>query len=65
MEEKFNNIYSSVFDEKGNVKNCGREMCRELIRIANTIEPGTKHGDLETGFMHEQTMTRLYKKLHE
>lgn len=61
--DKFKIVYDKVFDSSGKDKNCGREQCRELIRLANTLEPGTSHGDLQTAFMKVDSIVALNSKL--
>lgn len=48
MSEKYNN----VFDENGEVKACGREACKELIRACMEKNPGVDFGNPETGMMN-------------
>lgn len=57
--------YKVVFDIEGNVKNCGREACRELIRRADEIDSGVSHGDLDTGYMDIVAIQRLYNAVKE
>lgn len=64
IETQFSSIYNSVFDTEENIKACGRETCRELIRVANKLEPGVVHGELQTGFMDSKTIIRLHNKLN-
>ena len=61
---KFCNLYLTVFDENGNVKNCGRALCQELILLADQIEQDVKHGDAYTGMMDTQNIKNLYKKVN-
>ena len=37
IEEKFLELFKAVFDENGNIKPCGREVCAELIRLAEQV----------------------------
>lgn len=55
--------YKNVFDSQGNIKACGRDKCKELIKLANNIEPEVFHGDLKTGYMNIASMKALYNKL--
>lgn len=62
MEEIFKNLYSDIFDEKGNIKNCGRNKCKELIVLANSLEPNISHGNKKTGFMKTESIKSLRNK---
>ena len=54
--------YNAVFDENGNVKNCGRELTKILIReVAKHTEDNV--GDESTGIMRVDTLKSVYSKL--
>lgn len=59
MKQRFLGLYDLVFDENGNIKACGREVCKELIVLANQIEKNVKHGDETTGMMEVDTIKSL------
>ena len=59
MKQRFLGLYDLVFDENGNIKACGREICKELIILANQIEKNVKHGDETTGMMEVDTIKSL------
>ena len=59
MKQRFLGLYDLVFDENGNIKACGREICKELIVLANQIEKNVKHGDETTGMMEVDTIKSL------
>lgn len=63
MYTRFKMLYNQAFDENGNVKACGREVCRELILLANQIEKNVKHGDEFTGMMDVQAIKNLKEKI--
>lgn len=63
MIQKFYQLYVECFDANNNVKICGREKCKELIKLANEIEPNIKHGNLEEGFMNVRAMINLHDKV--
>lgn len=54
-------LYNRVFDENGEIKLCGREACKELIRACEemTGEVG-KFGSTETGFMEPEAIKALF-----
>ena len=60
MYTRFKMLYNQAFDENGNVKACGREVCRELILLANQIEKNVKHGDEHTCMMDIDSIKKLY-----
>ena len=58
--KSFDEIYQAVFDSNGNIKACGRNACKELIKYTSK----TFHvsvGDEDTGFI---TDVDTVKKLH-
>ena len=59
MKQRFLGLYDLAFDENGNIKACGREVCKELIVLANQIEKNVKHGDETTGMMEVDTIKSL------
>ena len=59
MKQRFLGLYDLVFDKDGNIKACGREVCKELIVLANQIEKNVKHGDETTGMMEVDTIRSL------
>ena len=63
MENTFLNLFCEVFDENNNVRNCGRTKSKELIELANSLEPEVSHGNLETGFMKTKEIISLKEKL--
>lgn len=56
-------LYNDVFDENGNVKNCGRTKCINLIKLCKIIQCDENYGDMKTGFMQIDKIQALYKKL--
>lgn len=58
MEEK----YKKVFDNSGNVKNCGRDVCKELIVACMERWPGIDFGDVESGMMNVENIQKMFGK---
>lgn len=63
-KSRFNEIYSDVFDSDSQIKLCRRDSTRPLIVLANILEPGVNHGDVETGIMDIESIQTLYAKLN-
>lgn len=45
-------LYENIFDENGNIKVCGRYICKELITELNRKYPGIDFGNIYTGFLN-------------
>lgn len=54
--------YNKVFDENGNIKACGRENCKDLIKAIHAVSDKIV-GDEETGIMRVDILKKEYKKL--
>lgn len=55
MKDKFTELYEQVFDETGNIKACGRDLCMQLIDYVEktfNIEVGRE----ETGFINNKDL---------
>ena len=63
MHRGFFELYDMVFDEKGNIKACGREICKKLIEVSRNIDDKVDFGNLDTGFMNVENIKNLYKNL--
>ena len=63
MKERFLGLYDLAFDKAGNIQACGRDVCKELIAIANQIEKGVHHGDETTGMMDTEALKKLRASL--
>ena len=63
MYTRFLLLFSEAFDKNGEVKLCGREVCQELILLANQIEPNIEHGNPHTGMMDTDAIKSLHKKI--
>lgn len=50
--------YKDVFDENGNIKLCGREACKKLIRLMQCRFPDVDFGNAETGFMNTDNIKK-------
>lgn len=57
-------IYNRVFDENGEIKACGREVCKTLINVINQ-ETSVYVGNPETGMMDIDNIKAEYKKIME
>lgn len=60
---EFEQIYHQVFDCTDEVRACGRNLCKKLIKIADEIEPNKSHGDLEDGFMDIDAIKALKRTI--
>lgn len=59
--ESFKKLYPEVIGEDGYIKVCGRDKCRELIRLAHFITGGLNtYGDQSTGCLNRNKMIELY-----
>lgn len=62
----FTFLYNQVFTEEGEVKICGREKCKKLIRFC-VKEYAKNHtdvidfGDEKTGFMNIENIKKFYQ----
>lgn len=61
--KEFEKLYKEVFDTEGNVLACGREKCKELIKLANAINNNINFGDENTGFINIKNMSILYEEI--
>lgn len=57
-------MYNRVFDENGEIKACGREVCKTLINVINQ-ETSAYVGNPETGMMDIDNIKAEYKKIME
>lgn len=56
-------LYERVFDNQGNIKLCGREACKELIRVCREMQHGIDFGCTDTGIMNVDNIKRFYMKI--
>ena len=61
-KRNFKNLFQEVFDAEGNVTNCGRDKCRQLISAAKAAT--SVYGDEETGVMRIEAIKLLYRELY-
>lgn len=61
----FTAAYNEVFDDKNQVKPCGRLSCIKLISICKDIDPNTNFGDTSTGMMKIDNIISLKNKIKE
>ena len=62
MKEQFMSAYNDVFTAEGLVKVCGRQKCKELIQICESMDGKSSYGDAEKGFMNIENIKKLYQK---
>lgn len=55
-------LYYRCFDEDGNVKNCGRQNCINLI-VACQKFGDRNYGDIITGYMNIENIKQLMKEV--
>lgn len=60
--DKLKDLYCAVFDEKGEIKLCGRDACKRLI-IEMKKYTSIDVGDEDSGFMNVENMKKEYKKI--
>ena len=63
MYTRFKFLYDKAFDNEGNVRACGREVCQELILLANQIARDVSHGNPYTGMMDIDSLKSLRQKM--
>lgn len=62
----FKELYHEVIDEDNQMKACGREKCKELIRLAHLITGGIiTYGDSNTGRINLDKMVELHSILEK
>lgn len=52
-------LYLKVFDKDGNIKVCGRDICKALIITCQDCFPGVDFGDSHTGFMNVENIKKF------
>ena len=59
---KFRELYNNCFDRDGNIKACGRDQCKLLIKFMNnTYAQGRQfYGDAETGVMNVENIRTMH-----
>lgn len=55
-------LYEKVFDTNGDIKACGRDACKKLIKACQEIQPNVDFGNVDTGMMHVENIKNLYRK---
>ena len=55
-------LYSKVFDQDGNVTNCGRDLCEKLITLAQSYTD-LEIGDPETGMINVENMKTFFQNV--
>lgn len=63
MKGQFIEQFNQVFNEDSTIKTCGREKCKSLINIADTIEPEISHGCKDSGMLNIESLIALKNKL--
>lgn len=56
---EFKKYYDACFDEHGEMKPCGREVCIELLEYLGD----RKYGDVNTGFVNIKAVNSLHDEL--
>jgi hypothetical protein len=51
----YTHMIDEVFNENGEIKSCGRDKCKELIRVAKEFAASGRYGDDFTDFGNEDT----------
>lgn len=54
--------YNKVFDEEGNIRACGRENCKALIKAIHAVSDKIV-GDEKTGIMRIDILKEEYKNI--
>lgn len=62
MEKEFLKLFGEVF-YYGKVRGCGREKCRQLIHLADQVEPEIIHGNPKNGMIDISVMLALKERL--
>jgi hypothetical protein len=52
--------YEKVFDENGNIKACGRDACKDLIRECTNKWPDIDFGNADTGMMNVENIKKMF-----
>lgn len=55
-------LYNRVFSENGDVKLCGRDACKALIKYISSLS-NVYVGNADTGFMDVDAIKKEYKRL--
>ena len=60
---EFFRVYREVFNISDDIVLCGKEKCRQLIRICSELDKSEYYGNLDTGFLYLENIHRLYDKI--
>ena len=55
--------YREVFTEDGQVRACGRDACKRLIKLLTDMFPGFYFGNAETGFMDVENIRTAHHNI--
>ena len=62
--KRIQELYDKAFDEDGNVRLCGRDVCIELItQMTVFFGSGINFGDVATGYMNVGNVKKYYEML--
>ncbi|MBR4633729.1 hypothetical protein IKO50_01895 [bacterium] len=61
-QERLRGAFNAVFDEKGQVKNCGRDACSRLIQLMKKYS-SENVGDESKGILNVDVMKSEYCKV--
>lgn len=56
---EFEKLYKICFDENENIKACGRENCKKLIKYLG----GEPYGNPDTGVMNTKNIIKLHRNI--
>lgn len=63
MINQFLNQFNIVIDDDNKVKKCGRDNCKKLINLADSLETNVKHGCIDSGMIDIEKIVALKDKL--
>ena len=58
--EKLQKLLDQVFTPSGNVRNCGRETCKQLIIQASSVYPDIDFGNPDNGMMNVDKFKEIF-----
>lgn len=59
----FLKLYEEIFNSENEVKICGRDKCKNLIKLASEINSNVDFGNIDTGFMNIKNIILLKENL--
>ena len=58
-------LYNEVFDENGNNRLTGRDKCKKLIDLCQSVNPTIDFGNKETGMTNPDNIRNFIKMLYK